>query len=213
MEAHKHTQTDSDIRVTREVGIHLQRVQEKSREILKARKEHRIVKDPVYEVHRQIVTQYNLLYQTIHNPEDGNAELSATQEILAIQLGNEVAGLHNRTCHQLGEETYVETKVQDIPDRFYQSLIHIRRIAYNLKGVERDSHRQDNLIHPEVRCCSQFVQPFCCHISHLDMRSQHLIQNIGNEVTVLEVEQNPQVYAHAQCQPRPFLPLSLTFIY
>ena len=213
MKAHQHTQANGNIRITREVGIYLQRIQEQGGKVLEPCKEHRIVEDPVYEVHRQIVAQDNLLYQSVYNPEDGYAELSATEEISAVQLWNKVTGLYNRTSHQLGEETYVEAEVEDIPDRFYQPFVNICRITDNLESVERDTNGQDNLIHAKVGCFRQLVQPFGCHIRHFNLRAQHLIQNVGKEVTILKVAQDTQVDAHTQRQPGPFLPYRLAFIY
>lgn len=206
MEAHQQRETDGNVRVARKVCIYLQRIKEEGSQVLKSGEEHRIGKDAVYEVQSQIVAQYNLLRQTSQYHEYGKAKHSATKEITAVELGNEVAGLNDGTCYKLREETDVKTEVEDVANRLYQSSIDIGRVTDDLEGVERYSDWQDDSVNTEYRnprCC---VEPFGCNVSDLDLNAEDLPDNVGKEVTVLEIAKNAEVEHHAQSEPQPLLP-------
>ncbi len=104
MEAHEQRQADGDVRITGEVGIYLQAVGEESHQILESGEQHGIVEYPVYEIYSQIVAQYYLFEQSVENPEYGHSEQRSAQAVFAVKLWNEVAGLYDRSCYELGEE-------------------------------------------------------------------------------------------------------------
>ena len=128
MEAHHERKTYGNVGISREVGIHLQRIAKQRCEILEATKHLRVVEHTVDEVDSEVITQYYLLRQTIHDPEHGNAELSLAQVITAVKLRNEVGCLDDRSGNELREEAYVEAEVENVAHRLHQSAIDIRRV-------------------------------------------------------------------------------------
>ena len=122
VEAHEQREADGDVRVAREVGIHLQRIGEEGHKVLEAGEEHRVFEHAVDEVHRDVVAQDDFLEQSVENPEHGHAELQPAQAVFPVELGNEVAGLHDGPCHELGEEGDVESEVEEVAHGFHFPL-------------------------------------------------------------------------------------------
>ena len=104
IEAHQQRHADSNIRITRKVGVHLHRIGEQRKEILKAREQHRTLEHTVDKVHRQIVGQNDLLQQAVAYPEHSYAELPAGEKERLVQLRHKLRGTDDRTGHQLREE-------------------------------------------------------------------------------------------------------------
>ena len=201
IESHEHGHTDGDVGVSGEVGIHLQRVSEKSHEVFKTGEKQGIVKYAVDEVHGNVVAENNLLCQTVQNPEDSDAKLSASQEIGLVELRNELAGTHNGTCHQLREEADVETEVQQISHRFYLAFVHIDGVADHLEGEERNAYGKHNLVHAELLSAGERVANPCKGIEHVQLTTENVIHHVGEEVGVLEVAQQKQIDGNAGDEP------------
>jgi len=201
MEAHKQGEADGNIGVAGEIGIDLQGVGEECHEVLKTREELGIVEDTVDEVDREIVTQDDLLGQTIENPEDGNAEHTAREEILAIELGNEITGLDDGACHQLGEEADIEAKIEPVANGLDEALINIASITDGLEGEEGDTHGQDDAIDTENSMVQEVVAHLGHHVIDLEMSTQDVVHHIGEEVGILEITEYAEVYGDTEREP------------
>ena len=199
--AHHQRQTDSDVGITGKVRIDLQRIDEQCHKILETREQLWIVEHPVYEVYCKIITQYHLLEKTVENPEYGYAEHASTEEVLSVKLRDKIACLDDRSCHQLREEADIETKVKQIADWFNESLVHIAGVRNCLKGKERNTNRENNPVDRKQVSGGYIVSYLCHDIVNLKVRPKDGIDNVGKEISVLEIAENGQVDTYAQCQP------------
>ncbi len=206
MEAHQQGKSYGNVRIAREVCIDLQGVHEERHQIFKAGEQLRIVKHSVYEVYRQIVTQHDLLDQSVQYPEYGNAEHPSRKEILAIKLRNEITGLDDRTSNQLRKETDIETKVQQIPYGLDEAFVDITGVADGLEGKERDTDRQDNPVYTEHTHTEKVIPPVCHHIIYLEIRAKDIVHNVRKEVGILEVAKDRKIHHNTQRQPGTSLP-------
>lgn len=208
MEAHEQGEADGNIGVAGEIGIDLQGVGEERHEVLETREELGIVEDTVDEVDRKIVTQDDLLGQTIENPEDGNAEHTAREEILAIELGNEITGLDDGACHQLGEEADIEAKIEPVANGLDEALINIASVTDGLEGEEGDTYGQDDAINTEDSMVQEVVAHLGHHVIDLEMSTQDVVHHIGEEVGILEITEYAEVYGDAEREPCTTFPSS-----
>ena len=126
-----------------------------------------------------------------------------------VNLRNESIGTYNRPGHQLRKETDVETIIEPRIDRLYATSIHIHGIADGLENIETDAHRQDNSIHTEHRRTRQFVACPSKNIEHAQMRAQHIVQQIADEIGIFEITEQAQIQHDTQCQPSFALPALL----
>jgi hypothetical protein len=58
-----------------------------------------------------------------------------------MKLGKELLCPFNRPCKKLGKEGNIEGKQAEMSLGSFGTPIHIKHIAYNLKNIEGDSHR------------------------------------------------------------------------
>ena len=79
IESHQHRYTNRYIRVTREISIHLQRIGEDSKHILKPGEQQRVLKHAVNQIHRQKIGHNDLLRQTVDDPEHRDTKSSSAQ--------------------------------------------------------------------------------------------------------------------------------------
>jgi len=139
IETHQHSHTDGNVGVTGKIGIDLQRVDEKGRQIFKGSEQDGIIEDTVHEIDREVVTHNDFFGQTIENPEKCNSELPTGKEVLAVQLRHKLVGTDNRSGDQAREETDIKPEVQNVGDGFYLSAIDIYQVTDTLENIERDT--------------------------------------------------------------------------
>ena len=114
IKAHQHGHANGDVGVAREVGIDLQRIAEQGHQVLEACKHQGLFKHAVDEVDGDVVAEHDFLHQSVHDPKDSDAKLTATEEEFLVQLRDEFVGSHDGTSHQLREEADIEAKVEDV---------------------------------------------------------------------------------------------------
>ena len=110
-----------------------------------------------------------------------------------MQLRNEKFSPNDGTRYQLREETNEKPKIEHVAQGFHFFAIDVDGVRHGLKGVERDAHRQQDLVHPE--CGSEMrIRPLAEGCMRLTpVRSEQRLHRIGDEVSILEVEQDAQV--------------------
>ena len=150
-ETHQKSNANGNVRVTREVGVNLQRVCEKRNEVFEASEQERGIENAVHKVCREVVAQDNLLGKTVQNPEYGHAKGAAGEEIRLVKLWNELVGTNDRACHELREERKVKAEVQNVIDSLDFATVNVDAIAHCLEREERNTHREDNLIDQRMR--------------------------------------------------------------
>ena len=149
VETHEHGNAGGDVRIAGEIGIHLQGVAEKGRQVLKAAVQERVLKHAVCEVHRHVIGQNELFEKAVHYPEDGNPEPPAAEVVGFVKLRYELRRSHNGACNQLREEAEVEAKVQEILHGLYPAALHVYYITHRLEGEEGYANGQDNGVYAE----------------------------------------------------------------
>ena len=79
--------------------------------------------------------------------------------------------------------------------------VDVDGVGHGLKRVERNAHRQEDLVHAE--CRSQvFIGPLTKRGMRLTpVRAEQRLQCVRDEVRVLEVQQNAQVDGQTHCEP------------
>ena len=200
IEAHQHGHADGNVGVAREVGVDLQRVAEQSHQVFESRVKQRVIEHAVDEVDGDVVAEHNLLDQAVHDPEDGDAELLAAEEVFLVELRDELVGPHDGTGHQLWKETDIEAEVEDVSDRFDAVTIHIHDVADGLEGIERDAHGEQNGIDAEAVGAGHLVADPRENVEHPELRSEEVVHHIGDEVGVLEIEEDGEVDDDAEGQ-------------
>lgn len=61
-------------------------------------------------------------------------------------MWDEVGCFDDGSCHELGEEGYVEGEVEEVSDGFDESSVYVDGVAYYLEGVEGYSDGQDYVV-------------------------------------------------------------------
>ena len=198
IEAHQHRNSGGDVRVPGKVGIDLKGVAEQCRKVLKASVKQRVFEDPVAKIHSQIVTQNQLLGQSVQNPENRDSELSAAKEERLVKLREKLLGTNDRACHQLREETQIESEIPEVLYRADCPARNIHHIAYRLEDEERDSDRQEDGVHIERLRSRQLVAHGRKPVFHNKFRSEEVVYDICQEIGVLVVAQKRQVHDRTQ---------------
>ena len=152
-----------------------------------------------------IVQEYK--FPVAQDPKHSHTELHTAQMIRAIQLGNEIGSLDDGACHQLGKEGHIEPEIEDVAHRFHKSPVNIGRITDHLERIEGDSHGKDDSIHTPELALGEKVSHLSGDVGHLEVRAKQVIYHIGEEITVLEIAQNGQIYKDTQYQKSLALPL------
>ena len=136
MEAQQQGNADSHIAVPGEVAIDLERIAVNAHKVFHARIQSRIIEDALHKVDADIVRDNRFLEQSAYNQEDAPAEHLSGDEQRTADLRDKVACAHDRPCHQLREERYVERIVQQIGEGRYLLAIHINRVTQRLESEE-----------------------------------------------------------------------------
>ena len=197
IETHQHGHAGSDVRVAGKVCIDLQGIAEKGRQVLEAAVHQGILKHAVCEVDGQVIGQDELFQQAVHNPEDGYSKPASAEVIRLVQLLHKFHGPHDGTGHQLGEKAEIEAEIQEIPHGLYLPSLHIHHIAHGLEGEEGNAYRQDDGVYTENTGPREHVQPLSQHIVHLQRQAEEVVHKVREEVRILEIRQDAQVYHHA----------------
>ena len=213
VEAHQHRHADSYVGVAREVGVDLKGVAEDGAEVLETCEQQGIVEHPVDEVHGYVVAQYYLLYQSIKDPEDRDSELLPAKEPRPVHLRDELARTYDGACHQLGEEADEESEIQYVLHWLELPPVDIYGVADDLEGEERNAYRQDYAVDAPAFRTDHLVADPGEHVEHLEVQPEQVVHNVREEVGVLEIAEQKEVYADAQDQPRFLTPLPVRSIY
>ena len=194
VEAHQHCYAGGNVRVAGEVGINLERIAEYGSKILESGVEQRILEHTITEIHSDVVAQYQLLCQTVHNPEHRNAELLAAKEEWLVQLRQELIRAHDRACYQLRKEAKVETEIEEISHRLGLPSEYVNHVAHRLEREEGYSHRQEYAVHAESLPASNHVSELSDGIMHCERSPEEIIHDIGQEVGVFVIAQQQQIH-------------------
>ena len=210
MEAHQHCDSDGYVSISRKVRIDLQRIRKQGHKVLESREQQWVAKYPVHEVHRDVIAQDYLLYQTVEYPEHRQPEHPAAQAELALELREEFACANNWTGDQLWEETDVESEVEYVAQRFDVAAVNVCRIAYYLENEERDADREDYPVNAEALSPCEGVAYDSKYVDDLQFSAQQITDDVRKEIGVFEPAEQPQVNADAENQPGlappPFAP-------
>ena len=173
-EAQQQGDTDGHVAVTREVAVYLQGIAVYAKEVLHSGIQAGIVENAFYKVDADIVGDDGFLEQTAHDEEDSFAEHFLRNEQGLADLGNKIAGTHNRSCYQLGEEGYIKDVVQQVIERLQVTAVYVEGIAQRLEGEEGNTDRQED------------VEGF---VVAVPQRTEHFVK----EVSVFEIAQQSQI--------------------
>ena len=182
-ESHEEGNADSDVRISREVGIDLQRVGEKRNQVFDASEQERRIENAIDKVCCEVVAQDNLLCKSVQNPEYGHAECATGEEIRLVKLRHELVGTHDRARHELREKRKVKTEVQNVAHGLDFAAVNVDAVAHRLEGKERNTDRKDNLIDERMRS-EQFVA--CCREEVIDMEldAGKVVKRVQEEIGV-----------------------------
>ena len=200
VETHEHGHADGNVGVAREIGVDLQGIAEQGHQVLEACIKHGLGKHHVNEVDGDVVAQDDFLHQAVHDPEHGDTELLAAEEVFLVELRDELVGPHDGTCHQLREEAHIEAEVKDIAYRRDAVAVHIHDVADGLEGVERDTHRQQDGVDVETVVACDLVACPRKHVEHTEVQARQVVDDISDEIGVFEIEQDGQVDDDAERQ-------------
>ena len=114
-----------------------------------------------------------------------------------MKLLNKLHGTHDGAGNQLGEETQVEAKVQEVLHGRNFFPLHVYHVAHGLEGEEGDANRQDDGVYPEDIGPGEGVEKFSQDVMDLEGRAQKAVHKVREEVGVFEVGQDAQVHDNA----------------
>ena len=92
-----------------------------------------------------------------------------------VELGDELVGTNNRTRHELGKESGVEGKVENIVGGAYLAFIDINYIADVLEGEKADAYRQNDGVGDGI------------------VGGGDGVENVGEEIGILEIAEHSQI--------------------
>ena len=201
IKTHKHCHTCGYIRITREVGIYLQRITKKSHQVLEPREHSRIFEYPIHKIHSQIIRQYYLFYQSVEYPEDSYTELFLGKEVRFVYLRDKFVGTYDRSRHQRGEKADEKAIIEQRTYRLHLTSINLYDIAYVLEGEKRNTHRQYYLTHIETRIARNHVANLGKNVDYLQLNAEQTVYHVYYEVRIFEVTQQQYVYDQSDYQP------------
>lgn len=187
MKAQQQSNADSHIAISGEVAIDLKRIAVNTHEVFHARIQSRIIKDTLHKVDADIIRNNRFLEKTAYNQEDSLSEHLLRDKQRTADLRDKVACTHDGACHQLREERYIESIVQQVGEGRYLFAIHIDRIAQRLESEERDADRKKYVHCGKRAACQRSKEP-------------------AEEIRIFKVAQQSQVYQQTDRHPRFTLP-------
>jgi hypothetical protein len=104
-----------------------------------------------------------------------------------LELGDELRRPDDRPRHQLREERHKQGKVEQRVRRLRTAQVHVERVRHGLERVEGDSDREHDV-------------PIGGRPRHPDRGHQDL-PVLEQELSVLEVAEQAEVYEHADSHP------------
>ena len=136
--------SDGDIAVAGEVGIYLERENEGSVEQTQCSQLGIVVEDKAGD-DGAVVGYNHLLTESPQDEAHSLDSLRIGEGAGLLHLRQQIGGTFYGPCYQLGEETDVRGKREQVALGPYLSSVDIYRIAESLEGIEADAHRQDNV--------------------------------------------------------------------
>ena len=178
-ESHEQCQAYRHVAVAREVAIDLQSISIGTQQVLQSAELHGRVEDPLHKVDADVVADDSFLEQACdHKPESQSQHLARNLDG-TVHLRDEIAGAHDGSCHQLGEERHIEGIVEQVVDGLYLTPVHVDGVAQRLEGEERYAHGQE-------------------YLQVVPGRSAKVAPQLPKEIGVLEISQQSQVDYQAQ---------------
>lgn len=111
-----------------------------------------------------------------------------------------MVGANNGACDKLGEKGGVETKVENIGRMADLALVYIHYITNILECEKRDAHRKRDDINIEARLGGEMVGKLGKMVHNMQVAMEHVVVNIGEEVSVFEIEQDGEIDNYAENQ-------------
>ena len=99
---------------------------------------------------RQVIADKDFLKQADRNVVEAVAKVIGPSHPRRRDLRQELLRADQRTSHQVGEEAYEQSKVDEALLGRILVPINVEHVAHRLKRVERDSHWQQELQHRQV---------------------------------------------------------------
>ena len=201
VEPHQQCNADGHVRVSAEVGVHLEAVRIQADEVFKSTVAPRVGKDAVYHVDGEVIGQPDFLDQPVEDPKQTRSKFNPAEPVGLMELRDEGFGANDGPRYQLREKTHEKPKIQHAAHRLDFLSVHVDGVRHGLEGVERNPHRQEDLIHAERRSQMR-IRPLAeCCVWLTPMRSEQRLQGVRNEVRVLEVQQHAEVDDQTRCKP------------
>lgn len=111
------------------------------------------------------------------------------------------------------EEANVKAEIKDIAYRAYKALINIGSVGDDLERIERDTYGEDDSVNTPERASDDVIAQASSDIGHLEIGAKDLVDDIGKEVTVLEVAENTEVNGDGETkQEKRHLALLVPFV-
>jgi hypothetical protein len=79
-----------------------------------------------------------------------------------------------------------------VPHRIHLTPVHINRIGDGLKGVKRNTHRQQDHGNVEMGSC-QLIGPEGQIVGHLQVQVEQMVDRVDKKVAVLEIGEQEKV--------------------
>ena len=206
--AHEQGHADRHVGVSAEVGVDLQGVAIEGHQHLKAAVRFRGGEDPVVEVHGNPVRQQHLFQQSVEHPETGETHGGSGDPPGIQDLGHELRGANDGAGHELGEEGDVESEIGQPVQRDHLPPSDVHRVADGLEGVEADAHGQQDAVDRPGRA-ERGIGPHGEPVSRNDVAPCGPIPCVGQEVGVLEIEEQAEVQGDAQGEPCVAAPIRI----
>ena len=197
---HQQRDADGHVGVSTEVGIDLQGVSVERHEHLETAVGLGCSEDAVVEVDGDPVGQQDLFEQAVENPESGQAHRGTGDGGRLEDLGHEIRSAHDGTGHQLGKEGHVEPEVRQPAERRHMAPVDVHGVADGLEGVEADADGEQDAVDGPGRP-ERSIGPHCEPVSRNDVGARRAVPRVGEEVGVLEIEQQAEVERDAQGEP------------
>ena len=201
MEPHEQGNADGHVCIPTEVGIHLEAVGVQADEVFKSTVTAWIGEHPVDDIDREVIGQPDFFDQPVEDPKQPRSKLKSAEVIGLMKLRDEGLGAYDRPRDELREKTDEKSEVQDAAHGLDFLAVDVDGVGHGLERVERNAHRQEDLVHAE--CRSQvFIGPLTKRGMRLTpVRAEQRLQRVRDEVRVLEVQQNAQVDGQTRCEP------------
>ena len=152
-----------------------------------------VFEDVVGKIDGEVVAEDYFLDESVEDPEDGNAELSAAKEVGFVELWDELFGADDGSGDELWEECGVEAEVEDVADMSYFAFVDVDDVADVLEGEEGDAYGDYDDGGVEAGGGCEVVGKLSEMVDDLDVGMEDGVVDVGEEVGVLEIEEDSEI--------------------